>query len=450
MAINPKTFIKPGERKYLRGRNKVRGSLVLPSGAKIIGEDGASVYNVLKSSPYVKVSKASDVVIQNIDFVISLDSKSTTNRSIIYIEDANNVYIEGCNFYIMFYGENYSGATPEIGIEIYNSHNVVIENCNFQNLYHAVYSRNISGRNYGLTIRNCRVENNDINLKSHNLIYLYNTDDIVIENVKVSGAGLYYLNNTQYPGFLGTWGNGIYLFNADRVRVKDVVSVNNFWSGIVIGQNSKNVLCESSFFSYNTSTQNPPTTTASWVEMPGCEKVIFKGNILFGGLSLGGTDNIGSNAANLIIVSDNLIQSPSYGIDVDMGLKQGIITNNIILCTQSDYGVEKKGIYLWDKSPNQFDRIGLIVSNNIVKGFSVGIYINRPGAVGTVEGLTITGNRVIDCATDQQTGTEYALAVGGTIQFSQTNRVVIGSNSFNKYWKFFGLQDTRNEEVPIS
>lgn len=292
------------------------------------------------------------------------------------------------------------------GVYVQNSRFIEFNNCVFEDNFQGVV---VSGSS-DVVFQNCVFRSSVPN--KHQILVLGNSSNIKIVNCKVSDCGVGYSGPV-----LGTYGNGIFLSFCDGVIVSNCVSENNLWSGILIGQGSKNVVCSGNVFKYGI---HPDASTAAWIEMPGCESITFTDNRLYGGLS------VGDSGGNKLIIKGNWIEAKNRGIDVGSGCTDALISSNIIIGKGMDIG-----IYLWEKRDAR-----VVVSDNYVSNFKFGIFVNNVGATGQVKGLGIVGNTIGSC--------QFDFAKGWDIDFFDC---YIGLNSFKKVWRY--ANDTTYEQVDI-
>jgi hypothetical protein len=209
--------------------------------------------------------------------------------------------------------------------------------------------------------------------KSIQHIDAMNTVGLTVSNNTMSGAGL---AEPSSHGYEGTWGNSIYIFNSSGYLVTGNTTSGNHWSGMVSGQYTT-----SSTIRGNTFGDGVGTSAALWVEQVGTTSITVDTNQLDGGLSMGDT------GGDYITVKNNTIRSRSVGIDVNFAAKHVTFSGNTVTskaATRTD-----NGVYLWSKNTPD---VAISLSSNSFSGFNNGIAINNDAGLGTVYGISLSGN----------------------------------------------------------
>jgi hypothetical protein len=203
------------------------------------------------------------------------------------------------------------------------------------------------------------------------------TDGLVIRGNIMRGAGL---AEPSSHGYEGTWGNSIYLVNSSHYLVESNKVYSNYWSSLVSGSASTNGVIRANYF-----LEGARSAACMWIEQPGAAYITVDGNDLDGGISVGDT------GGDHLTITNNTVHSRGVGIDVNSGAKDVLIQANKFY---SKAGFRNNnGMYLWQKSTPD---VNVRVLNNYVQGFDNGIAVNNMGGLGTVYGITLSGNTFAD------------------------------------------------------
>jgi hypothetical protein len=203
------------------------------------------------------------------------------------------------------------------------------------------------------------------------------TDGLVIRGNTMRGAGL---AEPSSHGYEGTWGNSIYLVNSKRYLVEANKVYQSYWSSLVSGAGSTNGVIRGNYFMEGTR-----STAAMWIEQPGAAYITVDSNEMDGGMSVGDT------GGDHLTITRNTIRSREVGIDVNSGAKDVLIEGNKFYSTAGFRN--NNGMYLWQKDTPD---VNVRVLNNYIQGFDKGIAINNSFGVGTVYGITLSGNTFSD------------------------------------------------------
>ena len=203
------------------------------------------------------------------------------------------------------------------------------------------------------------------------------TDGLVIRGNTMRGAGL---AEPSSHGYEGTWGNSIYLVNSNHYLVETNKVYSNYWSSLVSGSGSANGVIRGNYF-----LEGAHSSACMWIEQPGAAYITVDSNDLDGGISVGDT------GGDHLTITRNTVHSRGVGIDVNSGAKDVLIQDNQFY---SKAGFRNNnGMYLWQKSTPD---VNVRVLNNYIQGFDNGIAINNSGGLGTVYGITLSGNTFSD------------------------------------------------------
>jgi parallel beta-helix repeat protein len=273
--------------------------------------------------------------------------------------------------------ENTFRYAPAYAVWAYRSASLQIQGNSFVECWQPI--RIDANRLPGGTIEN-NTFTNTAAYKSIQHLDAINTVNLVVRGNTMSGAGVGVPTN---HGYEGTWGNSIYIFNSDGYLVENNTVSRNYWSSIVVGQNSTNATVRGNRFSHGVHGGNTGGLQSSWIEQVGNRSITFTNNILVGGLSAGDT------GGDYLTITYNDITVPpgGTGINADFMFKHGLIANNTI--REANGSRTSTGIFLWNKNTPD---VSIQVNNNAVSGFSRAIAINNDGGVGTVYGIRLSGN----------------------------------------------------------
>ncbi|WP_158290067.1 right-handed parallel beta-helix repeat-containing protein [Ramlibacter sp. WS9] len=214
--------------------------------------------------------------------------------------------------------------------------------------------------------------------KSIQHITAVNATNLVVRGNTMEGAGVLPASS---HGYEGTWGNAIYIFNSTGYVVENNTVGRNYWSSLVVGQNSTNVTVRNN--SFTGGTLGNGGLQSAWIEQVGANTINFTGNTLMGGLSVGDT------GGDYLTITNNIITVPpgGTGIDCNYAFKHGTISGNTIKALNATK--PDMGIYLWQKD-DPSTNIQLL--NNAISGFNKGVAVNNLGGAGTVYGIHLSGN----------------------------------------------------------
>lgn len=293
--------------------------------------------------------------------------EGANTANLLTINGGNNVTLENNTFQY----------APSNAVWAYRSANLQIRGNSFVECWQSV-------RLDGNRLPSGTIENNTFTnttaYKSIQHITAINTTNLVVRGNTMSGAGV--AEPTSH-GYEGTWGNSIYVFNSDGYLVENNTVGKNYWSSIVVGQNSTNVMVRNNRFSHGTNFGNTGGKQSSWIEQIGARDITFTGNTLIGGLSAG---DIGGDYLT-ITYNDITVPPGGTGINADFQFDHGLIAHNTI--REAGGGRTSTGIFLWKKDTPD---VSMQLINNTITGFKNGIGINNDQGIGTVYGISLSGN----------------------------------------------------------
>jgi hypothetical protein len=370
-ATSGANIIPPGGIVYV-----LDAPVAIPSGKSFFGADGTSV-TLKRANGYtghlLTLTSCTGSAVRNItidgNYANNLASEGSSSACSIQVSGGSGNAIEHVKFL----------NTPSFAVWAFNSPGISVRYNQFEECYHPV---RIDGNNLPNT---GWIEGNDFlntsAFKSIQHIEAINTRTLFVRHNTMVGAGL--AEPTSH-GFEGTWGNSIYIFNSDAPLVENNTIGTNYWSSCVIGQGCTNAVVQRNSFARGS---HATALNSMWVEQSGCAYATVTRNILGGGMLIG--DGGGDHSS----ITYNTITTDGVGIDVSTDAKDILIRYNTITRRAGT----NNGIYLWEKRPQP---INCRVLDNSIIGFDKGIAINNSGAVGTVFGLTITGNYFSGCTTN--------------------------------------------------
>lgn len=209
--------------------------------------------------------------------------------------------------------------------------------------------------------------------KSIQHIEAIGTVNLAIRGNTMSGAGL---REPTSHGYEGTWGNSVYVWRSTGYTITNNTIGVNYWSSIVSGQDGTNGLIRGNRLSDGT-----VGGSAVWIEQPGSAYVTVDSN------EIDGAVEIGDAGGDHCIVTNNIIRSRSYGLNLNSAAKDTLVQGNKIY-SKAGYRYSQ-GVYLWQKTTPD---VNTVLINNHIEGFDKGIAINNYGSTGTVFGITLSGN----------------------------------------------------------
>jgi hypothetical protein len=384
--------------------------LEVPSGSYVTGGGTYALLGTFTAPILMVVKGQQDVKIDNV--ILDGKLKDNIGKFGLLIRNSSEVVVRDVVF------RNFWGA----GVVVMGGGRVVFERCIFENNSMAVAINhmplNFDGEVLGfgyvdrIEFYGCEFYNDlsvlaSANVKAYNLLYSRMVENLVIDGCYFEGAGFGAANDAA----LGTWGNGIYVWQSRNVGIHNVKSKENYWSSVVIGQEADSVVITDSFLSKGLN-----SSAALWIEQAGCRQVVVSSNQINGGVSMG------DNGGQKVIFSKNIVNNPNYGLDISTYALDVVISNNII--SGDGYQINSKGMYVYNHK-NPSSRQTVIITSNIVSGYEAGIYLNNDYAVGDLYNLIITNNFCED--------NTYPFVVGGDVQFTES--VVIANNSFTHYYR---------------
>jgi hypothetical protein len=400
-----------GKKKILPVMDGVmQGYLEISSSSYVTGGSTSAVVGTFTAPFLMAAKRQQDIKIDN--SILDGKLKDNAGKFGLLIYNSSEVVVRDVVF------RNFSGA----GVVIMGGGRVIFERCVFENNSMAVainhtpldFEGEIIGFGYvdRVEFYGCEFYNDSsilasANVKAYNLLYSRMVENLIVDDCYFEGAGLGAPNDAA----LGTWGNGIYVWQSQNVIIHNVKSKENYWSSVVIGQEANSVVVTDSFLSKGLN-----STAALWIEQPSCEQIIVTGNQINGGVSMG------DNGGQKVIFSKNIVNNPNYGLDISTYALDVVISNNII--SGDGYQTNSKGMHIYNHK-NSSSKQTVIITSNIVSGYEAGIYLNNDYAVGNLYNLIITNNFCED--------NTYPFVVGGNVQFTES--VVIANNSFTHYYR---------------
>ncbi|TFY96884.1 right-handed parallel beta-helix repeat-containing protein [Ramlibacter rhizophilus] len=260
---------------------------------------------------------------------------------------------------------------PSHAMYVYKSPRVKIRGNTFHETYYAIRMDGDNLPESG-TIEGNAFKNTDA-YKSIQHLTATATHNLVVRNNTWEGAGL--AEPTSH-GYEGTWGNSIYIFDSTGYLVEGNKVGRNHWSSLVSGSNGKNAIIRNNSFT------DGKTSIAAWIEQGGAEYITFDSNQLDGGLF------VGDNGGDHLTITNNVIRSRGVGIDVSFATKTALIQGNKFY-KRAGYERTGSGIYLWEKKD---PATNVQVIGNHIEGYDRGISVSNYQGIGTVYGISLSGN----------------------------------------------------------
>ena len=259
---------------------------------------------------------------------------------------------------------------PSFGIWSYRSAQLQIRGNTFLENYQAI---RIDGHDLESGVIENNTFKNTTAFKSRQHIEGIWTRKLVVRGNTMMGAGL---AAPTSPGYAGTWGNSIYLAGSTGYVIENNQIDKNHWSAIVSGSGTTHGVIRN-----NKMRAGDTTAIAVWVEQAGANDITLDGNEVDGGLFVG--DNGGDN----LTITNNVVRSRGVGIDVSFATRTALIQGNRFYSTSGLR--DENGMYLWKKED---PATNVRVIGNHFEGFNRGIAVNNAGGVGTVYGISLSGN----------------------------------------------------------
>jgi len=259
---------------------------------------------------------------------------------------------------------------PSFGLWIYRSAQMQVRGNTFLECYHPI---RIDGNNLQVGVIENNTLTNTAAFASIQHITAINTVNLAIRGNTMRGAGL---KEPKVHDFEGTWGNSIYIYNSTGHLIEGNNVSGNWWSALVSGQNAKNGIIRNNYLA-----DGVHTYTAIWIEMVGAEYITVDRNEIDGAVEVGDT------GGDHVTITNNIIRSRHFGINLNFAAKDVQIQDNQIY-SKAGYR-NNNGIYLWEKKTPD---VNVGIFNNRIEGFDKGVAINNAGETGTVYGIRLSGN----------------------------------------------------------